>query len=709
MTDPSSTSRPLALVVDDDPTVQFLLQKTLQRAGLGVAAALSGSEAVEKCSRVKPDLVLLDIRMPGMDGFATCAALRHLPQAVHTPIVFMTGLDDTESMHAAYESGATNFIVKPLNPFLLSQRVRYLLRASAAIRELASSREHLASAQRLAHVGSLEWDVATGHLRLSDEACSIFGMALHSFRGTLQMLLPHVSPSVSHLIHAILADPGIVIEPYRRDHRITLEDGSDRIVQLQARAVLANDGRTTTTIVATVQDITERTQLEEHVHHLAYYDSLTGLPNRLLFRDRVQQAMVQSVRQQSAMAILFLDLDRFKFINDTFGHTMGDLLLKQVAERLIEVTRSSDSVGRPTADVPEQAVARLGGDEFTLLLTDLRQPEHASIVARRILSGLSRPFSLEGREVFVTASLGIAVYPTDGESLEELLKNADTAMYQAKSAGRDNYQCYSRNMNAMAAERLALENELRRAFDRQEFCLCYQPFVNIHSGQVVGAEALIRWMHPVRGLLAPGQFLSVIDDMGLSRRLGQWVTETACRQITVWQGLRPTPLRVAINVSNAQFRDPSLLSELAEILRSTGAAAESVELELTETIVMPHAEEAAQLLKSLKGMGLRLGLDDFGTGFSSISHLRTLPFDTIKIDRSFIVDVATNVQDAAIAEAMISMAHVRHMHVLAEGIESPEQLRLLKRLGCDEAQGYLFSKPVSADQFPALLGRSVSP
>lgn len=705
MSTETSTTHPLVLVVDDDPSVQHVVRESLEVAGFRVEQAFNGPDAIRKFPQVRPDLVLMDVMMPDMDGFATCAALRHSRQGQQTPVVFLTSLDDTASVNAAYEAGATDFMVKPLNPFLLGHRARYLLRATMALRELEKSREHLASAQQLAHVGSWEWDAAQAQIKLSDVASQIFGVSATGYRGPVSNLLPLVSSSVRALITSILGNRAIAAHPVHNDHRIIMHDGAERIVHIQARAVLAEDGRTLAGLMATVQDITERKRLEEHVHHLAYYDSLTGLPNRLLFRDRAQQALAYTRRQLTPLAIFFLDIDRFKFINDTYGHTAGDLLLKQIAERLTEVTRASDSVARPAADEIENAVARLGGDEFTILLTGLRQAEHATAVARRILAALATPFSLEGREVYVTGSIGIALSPEDGETVEELLKNADTAMYQAKNEGRNNYQFYSRSMNAMAAERLALENELRRAVERQEFRLYYQPFLNIHTGRVVGAEALIRWAHPTRGILAPVHFLPVIDDIGLSPRLGQWILETACRQAAAWNASGDRSLRIGINLSNAQFQDQRLSTQLSRMLQETGVPPGCIELELTETIVMPHPEEAVALLQQFKAMGLRLALDDFGTGYSSISHLRTLPIDTVKIDRSFIVDVAKSVEDAAIAESMISMAHTRHMHVLAEGIETTDQLALLRRLGCDEVQGYLFSKPVATGEFPSLLDR----
>ncbi|MFO0774573.1 MAG: EAL domain-containing protein [Nitrospiraceae bacterium] len=700
---------PLVLVVDDDPMTQASAEMALQAAGFSVVQALDGPAALEAFAGAKPDLVLMDVVMPGMDGYATCAAMRRLPAAQHTPIVFLTGCDDTDSIHAAYEAGATDFVSKPFNGVLLGHRARYLLRASTALHEINRSREHLATAQQLAKVGSWEWDIANQRLSLSEVACHIFGLSSPAYRGTLQSFLEHVSPSVGTTVSQILSLPGIATHPYHQDHKLTLQSGAQRDVHIQARAVLAPATGKITTITATVQDITERKRLEDHVHNLAYYDSLTGLPNRMLFRDRVHQALAHASRQRTLAAILFVDIDRFKFINDTFGHTAGDHLLKQIAERLTDVTRTSDSVARQSNDEVGNAVARLGGDEFTILLTQLKQPDNVTVVARRILASLATPFTLEGREVFVTGSIGIALAPADGETLEELLKNADTAMYQAKGEGRNNYQYYSRSMNAMAVERMNLENEIRHAFQRDEFRVVYQPFVDAANGQVVGAEALVRWQHPTRGLLAPGAFLNVVDEIGLSRRLDLWVMETACRQMVAWRKDCPRPLRIAVNLSNAQFQDPALFTELVRVLTDSGLPAELVELELTENIVMPNPEEAARLLKRLKELGLRLALDDFGTGTSSISHLRTLPFDTIKIDRSFIADVAGNPDDAAIAEAMIVMAHIRKMHVLAEGIETQEQLRLLQTLRCDEFQGYLFSKPVLPDAIAALLNRSLLP
>jgi diguanylate cyclase (GGDEF)-like protein len=701
--------RPLVLVVDDEPGIQALIGDTLLQAGFEVEAVSTGQEAVTRFPSLKPDLVLMDVLLPGMNGFATCSSLRRLPQAAHVPIVFMTSFEDTESVARAYEAGATDFMSKPFNPLILGHRVRYLLRAGAALRELSRSKEHLAHAQHLAQVGSWEWDLAKRQLRVSERAAIILGLSIREFSGSLDEFLSLAPATVGGLFKAVLEGSYVPHHPSRQDHTLTMPEGEQRTVSLQARALLAEDGRTVLSLTGTVQDITERRRIEEHIHHLAYYDSLTGLPNRLLFRDRAQQALAAAKRHEAMLGILFLDIDRFKFINDSLGHSAGDALLKQVAERIMEAIRASDSVVRPGTLETASAVARLGGDEFTILLPDLRQPDHASGIARRILSAIANPFLVEGREVFITGSIGISLHPTDGENLEELLKNADTAMYQAKNEGRNNYQFYSRSMNEMAADRLALENDLRRAIERRELRLYYQPLVDIHTGLVVGVEALLRWAHPTRGLLLPGRFVDLVEEIGLGQAVGEWVLETACRETAPWRSLEGRPLIAAVNVSNAQFSDRGLVTRLSRLLGETGFDPSRLELELTETIMMPQPAEAAAILQQLKGMGVRLALDDFGTGYSSIGHLRTLPFDAVKIDRSFITEVATNATDATIAKAMITMAHARHLRVLAEGIETIAQLALLRQLGCDEVQGYLFSPPVPADSVPPLLKGPIAP
>ena len=408
-------------------------------------------------------------------------------------------------------------------------------------------------------------------------------------------------------------------------------------------------------------------------------------------------------RHHLHLAALFIDLDRFKVINDTLGHTVGDLLLTHVAERLSESVRQSDSVSRHADHEPSHALARLGGDEFTILLTTLPQPQDAGRVARRILDSLAHPFIIDGHEIFVSASIGISIYPSDGTTVEALLKNADTAMYHAKEQGRNNCQFYSSGLNAAAAERLDLEGDLRRALERQEFVVYYQPKLNIHSRKILGAEALVRWKHPKRGLVPPGVFLNAAIDTGLIRPMDEWVLREACRQVKAWEQAGLPAITVSANVSNSLFHGRTLPGTVADALRDSGLNPCQLELELTESIAMRDVEASVTMLEGLRTMGVRLSIDDFGTGYSSLSYLQRFPLSRLKIDQSFVRDLLTNENNAKITKAIIAMAHSLNLSVLAEGVETEAQLTRLREEGCDEVQGYLFSRPVCAKDFEALL------
>ena len=435
----------VVLVVDDDPAVRTFVRAALEQIGLEVCEASDGSQAMEQFMSRHPDIIVLDVMMPVMDGYTACSRLRGSVGGNRVPILMMTGLDDTEAIAGAYEHGATDFIMKPLNPTILSHRVRYMLRGSRTLDAFLRSEARLGLAQRIAKIGNWEWQPHTGQFSASAELCRLMGIRLQDFSGTLDAFLQAVAAEdrerVEQSLKRILTDR----TPCDIDHRILLPNGSDFIVNLQAEAIF-DDQLKALTIVGTAQDISERKRSEREIHRLAYYDSLTGLPNRVLFKDRVTHAIAHARRYQYHLALLFLDLDRFKVINDTLGHNIGDQLLKHVAERLSESIRHSDSIGRSTDTDQTHQLARLGGDEFTVLLTNLRDVQDASKVARRILQALARPFMVGGHEIFVTVSVGIAIFPADGDSVDVLLKNSDTAMYHAKEQGRNNvsilFQCH---------------------------------------------------------------------------------------------------------------------------------------------------------------------------------------------------------------------------------------------------------------------------
>jgi len=456
-------------------------------------------------------------------------------------------------------------------------------------------------------------------------------------------------------------------------------------------------------VVHASRNITERKKAEERIRVLAYYDDLTGLPNRTFYKELLTRALTFAERHGKVMATLFVDLDAFKRINDTLGHDIGDLLLKAVAERLVRCVRKSDYVARSeNSDIPS-TVSRLGGDEFIILLSGVAQPQDAGKVARRILEDLSLPYTLIGHEVFVSASIGISLYPTDGQDADSLLKNADIAMYSAKDKGKNTYQFYAGSMNAAALERFTLENDLRRALERGEFLLYYQPKIEIGSGNTVGVEALLRWRHQSRGIIMPAEFIPLAEETGLIVPIGAWVLQAACTQLRAWQAGGIAPQSVAVNLSSRQFAQENLAEAVARILKQTGLEPKCLELEVTESMIMRSPEKAAATLSRLREMGISISIDDFGTGYSSLNYLKDLPLDAVKIDRSFIKNITASRSDEAIARAIIAMAHSLRLRVVAEGVETKEQLALMRELECDEAQGYLFSRPVPADEFSRLL------
>jgi len=445
--------------------------------------------------------------------------------------------------------------------------------------------------------------------------------------------------------------------------------------------------------ISIFSDITDKKLSEERIFHLAHFDVVTGLPNRAAFQDQLERAIVHAERLDSQLSLLFLDLDHFKLINDTSGHPAGDELLRRVAARIQSLVREDD------------VVARLGGDEFTLLLADMDNDRDAAVVCEKILADLSRPFSLGQDEVVLTCSIGVSRFPQDGTDSATLLKNADAAMYQAKAQGRNNFQFYTAEINARTQQRLTMESAMRRALEQGEFLLHYQPQVNISSGHIIGVEALVRWQHPQQGLISPATFIPVAEDSGLIVPLGEWVMFEACRQHQQWIDERLPLMRMAVNLSARQFSNQQLVGTVARVIQQTGINPEYLELELTESIIMENVEDTVAILHELRDMGVYLSIDDFGTGYSSMAYLKRFPIDKLKIDQSFIRDLAQDLDDAAIVSATIAMAHSLNLTVIAEGVESKQQLRFLQSHGCEEMQGFYFSRPLPAEDISRLFGQ----
>lgn len=450
------------------------------------------------------------------------------------------------------------------------------------------------------------------------------------------------------------------------------------------------DGALVGTVVAFI-DISEKKQAEEELHRLAYYDSLTGLPNRVLFNDRLHQALADAHRRQRLVALMLLDMDRFKVVNDTMGHEAGDSLLKEIATRLLRCTRRGDTV------------SRLGGDEFALVFADVGAAQHVAQLAQNVLSQFAAPVVVGGREIFSGASIGIALFPEDTEDADSLLKFADSAMYHAKESGRSNYQFYSREMTVSVQARLRLETDLRRALDNGELFLHYQPQVDAARNRITGVEALLRWRDPSGELISPAQFIPLAEETGLIVPIGRWVLETACAQLRRWRDAGHLELSLSVNVASRQFRDLMFPGTVGDAVAAAGIPPQLLELELTESILLEHSDDTRRTLDALKQLGVTLAIDDFGTGYSSLSYLKRLPIDRVKIDQSFVRDLATDTDDLAIVRAIISLARAMHLGVIAEGVETNEQLALLRREDCHDYQGYLFAHPLDAGDIERML------
>lgn len=571
-------------------------------------------------------------------------------------------------------------------------------RRLVSLEDLKRSEASLAYAQALAQVGNWEWRPGNREVYWSEEIYRILGLEpgqdTPSFETAIQRVPAQERQEVAAAFAAMLREG----ELHNLEHRVVRPDGGERVIL--SHAAIERDARGRAVIVrGTAQDITDRKQIENRIRTLAYFDGLTGLPNRTQFKEQVARAIRQAEREESSMAVMFLDLDRFKHINDSLGHNAGDALLKAVATRLSGCLRGGDAVSR---DADEVSMARLGGDEFTVLLAHLAHPEDAARVAQRIVEQLAKPFAIEGHDLFVTASVGIAVYPRDGSGVDALLKSADVAMYAAKDDGRNGYRFYSAELNAAATERLEIERDLHRALERGELALHYQPQVDRGSGRVTGVEALLRWQHPQRGSVPPAEFIPIAEQTGLIVPIGKWVLEQACRQGRAWQeqGLE---LEVWVNVSGVQFRDHGLAPAVEDALRSSHFDARLLVIEVTESILMQERDAGLATLEALKRLGTSVAIDDFGTGYSSLAYLKRIPLDTLKIDGSFVRGLETGNGDRAIVSAIVAMTHSLNIGVLAEGVETQGQAGRLVGLGCTRMQGYLYSPAVPAPHIPQLI------
>jgi len=702
-------SKPLpnnkALVVDDDITIRIAMRSVLEGLNFKVTEAGDGEEALIRFEEETPDIIVLDIEMPILDGLSTCTEIRKKAAGKHIPIIMSTGMDDEASINNAYEAGATDFIVKPITWPVFGHRVRYILRAAQAIADFRQAEQLALRLGKVIESSSNEIYIADAETlllkQLNASARDNSGYSATEFLDIrlTDIMMAYGQSFISELLNRL--EGSSRPEAFLKSD-IQRKDGSFYPSEIRLQRSPGEGGDL---VVAIVQDITERKQNEDRMRQLAYFDSLTGLPNRALFTEQLEQMLETANRHQHKLAILFIDLDNFKRINDSLGHTVGDSLLKEISQRLLTCIRQSDLVSRYVDADTEISVSRLGGDEFTIVLNKIEDTDVAAIVAKRLLNTLSRPMMLDGHEIVVTPSIGIALAPLDSDNVENLLKHADTAMYHAKNNGKNNYQYYSSTMNAMGLERLTLESELRKALKNDELVVYYQPQVDIHNGKITGAEALVRWKHPKHGLVAPDYFIPLAEEMGVVVELGDKILHEACQQVKQWHDKGLMLDKIAVNLSSLQFSQPNLIGAIQRTLSETGLPAKHLELELTESIIMKNLEATIKVLEELKGMGISISVDDFGTGYSSLNYLKRFPLDELKIDKSFIVDIDTDAHNAGIVTAIIAMAKSLGLTLVAEGVETDNQLKYIRGAGVVTVQGFLFSKPLPAEEFEQLLGQ----
>lgn len=816
MTDHESSSEgTLVLVVDDEPTARFLTRQSLELAHFVVEEASDGQSALEVFKRSKPDIVISDVMMPVMDGFSLCKEIRRLPGGEFIPILMITGLDDLDSIQRAYEVGATDFIAKPFNWLVLSQRVKHmarvrrltddlqrgerriralldaipdamfridreglileakesrqvqfarplpalvgkkiietlplatarsLLEASERVlgqlavetfeyqlmvegglrdfearlvasgeneiliivrditararveKELRESRERYELATLGANDGLWDWNMKTNEVYYSSRWRSMLGYGDDEIGENPEEWFGRIHPDDTEQVKILVNAHAEGITPHLEvEHRIRHRDGTYRWVLTRGLAVRDRKGKPYR-MAGSQTDITDRRRAQDQLLHDAFYDPLTGLPNRSLFINRLEHALRHTKRSKTYLfAILFLDLDRFKNINDSLGHMCGDRLLIEVARRLESCVRAEDTV------------ARIGGDEFVLLLDNIPSVDAATAAAERIEKTLSIPLTIDGHDVFSPASIGIAVGSSNYEKAEDVLRDADIAVYRAKAQGRARHVLFDPAMYQRAVAVLELENDLRRAIERGEFFLHYQPIVDLETGSVVSLETLVRWQHPERGLISPADFIPLAEETGLIIQIGEWVLKAVCAQLKAWRKEGRTGVRVAVNISGRHLKLPDFPAFVRSLLESYDLSSDLLEFEITETVLMDNLEQANTILDELTNLGIHLSLDDFGTGYSSLSYLQQFPVHRLKIDRSFILKIGQKSENTQIVQAILNMASGLGLDVVAEGVETAQAVARLKSMGCAFAQGFYFARPGTADQIAAALPRN---
>ncbi|AUM14406.1 two-component system response regulator [Ketobacter alkanivorans] len=700
------------LIVDGNDHSRIAISDSLDNAGLGTVEAKNSKLAKLYFNQINPDLVLMDLDLPDTaGGLKLCTELASSADQANTPVIVLSRHNDTKLAAAAFDAGASDFVHHPIDYLILIQRSRYQIRARQNLISLTRRERILEHAERIAKMGSWEWDSRSSRLYVSKEFNRILGFEEQR------------STRVKDVLHRLPESERLKIMEYFQQHdskhqgtltlhhRVPSEAGIGRTLRHEARFILHNDKDYS--VYGTIHDITDEVAHKDQILQLAYYDALTQLPNRTFFKTHLEHAIRLARKQGHLLAVAVLDLDLFTRINNSLGHEAGDELLKKVSNRLLRTFDNTQCTTLNMQAIDPQApqepmsdkIARLEGDQFAILLNQFGKLDDVILFVQRLLKQLVTPFTLQGNNIVLTASAGIALYPVNGLGAEMLLRNADAAMHFAKSQGRNNFHFYSSDIDFKSKERLSVENDLRHAIRHNELELHYQPKLHLKSGTVHSVEALVRWNHPVRGLVSPSQFVPMAEEIGLINELGDWLINQACMQAKRWNDEGLSAIRIAINLSPIQIRAGSLVQMIRNALLTYRIAPSQLEVEITETVLLEDTNRVIRTLEGIRNLGVKVALDDFGTGYSSLIYLTRFPFSTLKIDRSFVSQCVKHGQSAAIIHTIIQLCKNLNLEVVAEGVETREELQFLLDHRCDVVQGHYFSPALSAKDFSHYIQR----
>ena len=701
---------PKILLVDDAQANLYSMKYVLEDISASIYTAQSGDEALAMVLRHEFALILMDVHMPGMDGYETATLIHNDAKSKHTPIIFVTSISKDEGhLFRGYKSGAVDYLYKPIKATVLYSKINVFLdlyKHQAALKAEIAHRKAIENALKkseervrllLEHTGEGIFGIDTEY---NFDFCNPAALTILGYEDAgelvgqpISLLFRSRETHKRYKHRPCLQTTDILSESlYRDDERFIRKDGVMIPVEIRSQPIL-RDGKTVGVVVS-FNEISERLEAQARLYHLAHHDVLTNLPNRLLLIERLNQAITRTRWHQRNIAVLFIDLDRFKIVNDHLGHEIGDRLLEQIAARLVNLVRDGDTV------------ARLGGDEFSIILNDIADPSHIRPLCEKILESINQAVMIDDHELFTSASIGISLFPNHGDSPNALLKKADNAMYRAKRAGKNNYQFYSdEGREPFIINRLTLETELRHALERDEFELYYQPQLGLKSGKLIGLESLLRWRHPRHGMIPPSHIIPILEETGMVNEVGNWTLNTACKQAKTWQSSLTNfnDSTITVNLSVRQFKNSKFAQVVETILQKNDFNPSKLELEITESLLIENISLTVQILNELNEMGIGIAIDDFGTGYSSMRYLKRLPVDRLKIDRSFVSDITVSSDDAAITNAIISLAHNLGQKVIAEGVETMAQLNYLVTQQCDEIQGFLYSPPLPSSEIQVLL------